>query len=196
MSTRLSAPRRRAQLLETSLIVFAARGFHETSMNDVADAAGVTKPVLYQHFESKRHLYRELLEHVGAQLLQALVDATDTTDSPRQRLERGYATFFRFVSEHRDSYRLLFSDGNRRDDEFAEVLERVEAAIAHTVMALITGDFDDDHRRTLGYAIVGQVEIVSRHWVAGDLETSPDVLAAQVTQLAWSGLRGVRPADS
>jgi len=195
MSTRLSAPARRAQLLETALSVFAEKGFHDTSMNDVAIAAGVTKPVLYQHFESKRHLYGELLEHVGSELLQVLVDATNEADGPRQQVERGYATFFRFVGENRNAYRLLFWGGNRRDDEFSQTLERVEAAIAGAVMALITEDFDEAHRRTLGYAVLGLAEIVSRHWVVEELQTSPEVLAEQLTQLAWSGLRGVRPGD-
>jgi AcrR family transcriptional regulator len=196
MSTRLSAPARRAQLLETALTVFAEKGFHDTSMNDIAVAAGVTKPVLYQHFDSKRELYAELLEHVGNELLQSLVDATNEADGPRQQVERGYATFFRFVSENQNSYRLLFWGGNRRDDEFAQTLERVEAAIAGTVMSLITEDFDEGHRRTLSYGIVGLAEIVSRHWVADELTTPPEVLAEQLTQLAWSGLRGIRPSDS
>ena len=61
MNVRLPAHERRRQLLDVALDVFAADGFHSTSMNDVAEAAGVTKPVLYQHFASKRQLYLELL---------------------------------------------------------------------------------------------------------------------------------------
>ncbi|MGH9249663.1 MAG: helix-turn-helix domain-containing protein, partial [Acidimicrobiales bacterium] len=61
MATRLSASRRRHQLVDVALRVFAERGFHDASMNDIAEAAGVTKPVLYQHFTSKRGLFSELL---------------------------------------------------------------------------------------------------------------------------------------
>jgi AcrR family transcriptional regulator len=68
-ATRLPAARRRRQLLDVAQEVFASRGFHATSMDEVAEAAGVTKPVLYQHFDSKRRLYQELLEDVGQQLL-------------------------------------------------------------------------------------------------------------------------------
>ena len=68
MAARLPAPRRRRQLLDVALDAFAERGFHRTSMDDVAEAAGVTKPVLYQHFGSKRELYLELLDDVGRQL--------------------------------------------------------------------------------------------------------------------------------
>ena len=67
---RLPAARRRSQLLEVALDRFAATGFHTTSMEEIADAAGVTKPVLYQHFGSKRTLYLELLETVGQELLR------------------------------------------------------------------------------------------------------------------------------
>ena len=73
--TRLPAPRRRQQLLDVATNVFAVRGFHGTSMDDVAEAAGVTKPVLYQHFSSKRELYRELLDQVGSQLVEAVTKA-------------------------------------------------------------------------------------------------------------------------
>ena len=76
MSSRLSAVDRREQLLEVALSTFARAGFHETSMNDVADAAGVTKPVLYQHFESKRDLYQALLDDVGHRLVAAVTTAT------------------------------------------------------------------------------------------------------------------------
>ena len=82
MSSRLSANARREQLLDVALTTFARAGYHETSMNDVADAAGVTKPVLYQHFESKRELYQALLDTVGARMVQAI------RDRDRRRHER------------------------------------------------------------------------------------------------------------
>ena len=78
MSVRLPAAARREQLVATALEMFAQQGFHATSMNDVAEAAGVTKPVLYQHFASKRQLYLELLEDVGTRLGQVIEDATSS----------------------------------------------------------------------------------------------------------------------
>ena len=82
VNVRLPAHQRRRQLLDTALEVFANEGFHATSMNDVADAAGVTKPVLYQHFASKRELYLELLEDVGTRLGQVIEDATLSAGGP------------------------------------------------------------------------------------------------------------------
>ncbi|MGZ6966617.1 MAG: helix-turn-helix domain-containing protein, partial [Acidimicrobiia bacterium] len=64
MSMRLPAEQRRTQLVAVAVEVFGERGFHATSMDEVAEAAGVTKPVLYQHFPSKRALFRELLDDV------------------------------------------------------------------------------------------------------------------------------------
>ena len=72
MSIRLPAPARREQILDVAVEVFARNGFHGASMNDVAEAAGVTKPVLYQHFDSKQDLYMALLDEVGNRLLTAI----------------------------------------------------------------------------------------------------------------------------
>jgi AcrR family transcriptional regulator len=104
VSTRLSAAERRHQLVEVALRVFAAQGFHGTSMSDIAVAAGVTKPVLYQHFGSKRQLYAELVTEVGNQLQEVIVKAVASAGSPRQMVERGFAAYFEFVSNHREDH--------------------------------------------------------------------------------------------
>ena len=100
---RLPAEQRRRQLLDVALDIFAERGFHSTSMDEVATAAGVTKPVLYQHFPSKRALYVELLEDVGNQLLAQLTGATDRATTGRRRVEEGFGAYFRFVAENRSA---------------------------------------------------------------------------------------------
>src|SRR2546427_12477455 len=94
---RLPAPRRRHQLLDVARELFAAGGFHATSMDDVAEAAGVTKPVLYQHFPSKRALYRELLEDVGARLLADIRSATAPAGTRRGRGQKRMAASLGFV---------------------------------------------------------------------------------------------------
>ena len=193
MSARLPAARRRRQLLDVSLGVFAASGFHRTSMDQVAEAAGVTKPVLYQHFGSKRRLYLELLEDVGSQLTEAIAKATASASGPRDQVLAGFRTYFRFVAEQRSAFTLLFGSGARRDDEFADAVRRVEAGIAEMVAPLIDAGVDEQHRRLLAHALVGLAEGVGRDWVAGDLDLDPELAARQVGELAWAGLRGVRP---
>src|SRR4030088_2423479 len=113
-ATRLPAPRRRRQLLDVAVEVFAERGFHGTSMDDVADADGVTKPVLYQHFSSKRQLYLELLDDVGSRLVAAVTGAVDGASGPRQQVEAGFGAYFRFVAQATSGFRLLFGGGVRR----------------------------------------------------------------------------------
>ncbi len=170
---------------------FAARGFHATSMDDVAVAAGVTKPVLYQHFRSKRALYLELLDDVGDQLREAITKASVAAQGPRQQVEAGCAAYFRFVAERPSAYRLLFGSGARRDEEFADAVRRVEEGIAETVAQFIEADIDDEHRRLLAHGIVGLAEGTSRHWMAHGLDLDPDVLARRMAELAWAGLRGI-----
>ena len=80
MAARLPAPARRTQLLEVALEAFAEHGYHLTSMNQVAEAAGVTKPVLYQHFRSKKALYQELLDEVATGKITGEEDRYSHTD--------------------------------------------------------------------------------------------------------------------
>jgi len=167
------------------------QGFHATSMDEVAEAAGVTKPVLYQHFASKRELYLELLDDVGQQLLGAITTATDTAATPREQVENGFAAYFRFVRERHSAFRVLFGGGARRDEEFADSVRTVEAAIAEAIAALIETDIDDEHRRLLAQGIVGLAEATARHWMDHGLDLEPDVVAARVARLAWAGLRAV-----
>ena len=196
MAVRLPAPRRRRQLLDVALDVFAERGYHEASMDDVAEAAGVTKPVLYQHFGSKRDLYLELLRDVGTQLMDAVVDATTAAEGPRQQVEAGFVAYFEFVGKHVSAFRLLFGSGRQADDEFLAVTHRVEERMAEAVAALITVDIDEEHRRLLANGVVGLAEATSRYWLTQELDIDPIQLANRVAELAWAGLRGIRPTSS
>jgi AcrR family transcriptional regulator len=194
MPPRLSAAARREQLLDVALEVFAGQGYHGTSMNDVADAAGVTKPVLYQHFESKRELYLALLEAVGSRLITAISKAASEAPDGKAQTERGFEAFFRWVHDDRDAFRLVFGSG-RRDEEFAEAVAKVEDASAEAIAPLIAADIDVEHQRTLAYGLVGLAEGVSRRLVSQDADFDPEIVARQVSNLAWAGLRAIgRPA--
>jgi AcrR family transcriptional regulator len=199
-SSRLPAARRRRQLLDVAVDVFAERGFHGTSMDEVAEAAGVTKPVLYQHFDSKRELYLELLDDVGSHLVAAVTAAVGGASGPRQRVEAGFAAYFDFVTQQTNAFRLLFGGGARRDEEFNDAVRRVEDVMAAAVAALIETDISADHRQLLGYGIVGLAEVSSRQWASARLVDELDDeeraaeavrLSRRVSELAWAGLRGV-----
>jgi AcrR family transcriptional regulator len=193
MSARLPAARRRRQLLDVALRQFADRGFHQTSMDDVAEAAGVTKPVLYQHFKSKRDLYLELLDDVGGRMMDAIAKAVAAADGPRQQVEAGFGAYFRFVADEADAFRLLFGSGTRRDEEFERAVRRVEESIAEAVAVFIQADIDAPHRRILAHGLVGLAEGTSRTWLSdgGSGRGQADLLARRIAELAWAGLRGV-----
>jgi AcrR family transcriptional regulator len=162
-------------------------------MDDIAHAAGVTKPVLYQHFRSKRDLYRELLDEVGGQLLDAITKATTAARSPHEQVQLGFEAYFRFVAAPVAAIRVLFGGGTRRDEEFAARVAEVEGAIAEAIATLIdVEELTATERRQLAHGLVGLAEGTSRLWVAEGKVEEPGQLAALVADLAWRGLRAVR----
>ncbi len=162
-------------------------------MNEIADAAGVTKPVLYQHFDSKRDLYQALIEEVGNRLRTNIDKATAEATDGKSQTELGFRAYFRWVAEDHDGFRLLFGSGSRRDDEFNESIRKITAESARAVAPLIAVDIDESHRETLSHALVGLAEGASRRLVGLGKDFDPDAIAAEVSALAWAGLRAVQP---
>lgn len=200
---RLPAARRRDQLLEVALELFGGGDYHATSMDDIAEAAGVTKPVLYQHFPSKQGLYLELLRNVGADL-RAEVIASESADTPHQQVLAGFRGYFRFVAARPNAFRLLFGSGARRLDEFTDAIAAVEDDLAAIISTYIDAALAPQQREVLGFAIVGLAEVTGRHWV-GRRRVGPDGtpepldpaegdrLAGWLADLAWAGLRSLPP---
>ena len=181
--------------MRVGLEAFARNGYHGTSMNDVADAAGVTKPVLYQHFESKRDLYLALLDEVGAEMIRAITEATASAPDGKRKTELGFAAYFRWVHDDQAAFLLLFGSGARRDEEFNVAVQRITAAAAESIAPMIAIDIDPAHQRTAAHALVGIAEGVSRMLIGNGAEFDPDLVARQVADLAWAGLRAVRRVD-
>src|SRR5205814_1955572 len=122
-------------------------------MNDVADAAGVSKPVLYQHFRSKRALYLDLLEDVGGRLRDAIGKATTEAASPHEQVRAGFREYFRFVSAEQPAFQLLFGGGARREEEFADAVRRVEMLPRRRQLRLIDFAEHAEDRRQLLVAV-------------------------------------------
>ena len=196
-TTRLPAAERRGQLLQVALDTFAAKGFHETSMNEVAEAAGVTKPVLYQHFASKKALYNELVDEMGAELERAIFEAAAEADGPRQQVEAGFRAYFRWaIGQRRGVPGALQRPqpgrrragrrrgprrvGGRRPRRRAHRHRRASATTSATCWRSASS---------------GIAESTSRHWLKLGLGpgTDADAFADKVARLAWSGLRGITP---
>jgi len=191
MSQRLPATARREQILDVALDVFAASGFHGASMNDVAVAAGVTKPVLYQHFDSKRDLYKALLDEVGNRLLDSIAKATAEATDGKSTTELGFRAYFRWVADDHAAFRLLFGGGTPNDEEFAEAVAAITAEAAAATVPLIAVDLPESKRRTLAHALVGMAEGASRRLVELGDDFDPDQIADDVSALAWAGLRAL-----
>jgi AcrR family transcriptional regulator len=199
-SKRLPADRRRQQLLDVALILFAERGFNATTMDDTAEAAGVTKPLLYQHFDSKRALYLELVDSVATTMLEAIGKAVAAADGPRQQVEGGFAAYFHLVVTHPEAFNLLFGSNVPNDPELSRAVRSVQDTIAEAIDPLIDAGLDEDHRRLLAYAMVGMAEGASHHFVGtrnpveqGTEEAEAGRLARRLADLAWAGLRSVHP---
>jgi AcrR family transcriptional regulator len=192
--TRMDAASRKDVITACALVAFARNGYHETSMADIAGAAGVTKPVLYQHFESKRDLYLHLLTAVGRDLVATVTAAASAVDGGREQTEHGMVGYFRWVLDNADAFVLLFGGAARVDDEFAESVRLVESQMADAIAPLIAADLSATDQRTMAFGLVGMAEAVSRHLMATGEPFSPEDLGRQVASLAWAGLRGLGQA--
>ncbi len=190
-SPRLSADARREQILDVAIEVFGRAGFHGASMNDIADAAGVTKPVLYQHFDSKADLYGAILDEVGTRLLSAITKATADATDGREQTERGFQAYFRWVAQRHHEFMLLFGGSARHAEEFDDRIRRITDDAAAAIAPLIAVDIGAEHRTTLAHALVGLAEGASRRLVGLGQAFDPDEIAGEVSALAWAGLRAV-----
>jgi AcrR family transcriptional regulator len=208
---RLTADARRRQLFEVALSLFAEHGYAATTMDDIAESAGVTKPLVYQHFESKRALYLELMDVVSRELVTRIVEATATASGPRQQVELGFAAYFEQMTDNEPAFRLLYGRDAPDDLELGAALRRVEETIAEAIDPLIDAGLDPEHRLLLAHAVVGMAEGASRHWLdsnrrqndagggPGDGEAASVEgrraeaarLATRLADFAWAGLRQV-----
>ncbi|HXY42720.1 MAG TPA: TetR/AcrR family transcriptional regulator [Acidimicrobiales bacterium] len=198
---RLTAARRRRQLIDVALETFATNGFNATTMEDIATAAGVTKPLLYQHFDSKRALYLELIDDVAARLIGALAVAAGSGPRTRRQVEEGFEAYFRFTIDNQSAVRMLFDSPH--DAELARGLRTIEDSIAEFLAPLFDADIDEDHRRTLAAAVVGMTEGVTRDWLRARAAKGPTAtesieeaqqLAERLAGFAWGGLRSLNKA--
>lgn len=195
---RLTAVRRRRQLIDVALEAFASNGFAATTMEDIAIAAGVTKPLLYQHFESKRALYLELIDDVASRLITALEPAATVPTRTRRQVEAGFEAYFRFAIENPSAVRMLFDSPH--DEELARGLRTIECSIEDFLAPLFDAGIDADYKRTLASAVVGMTEGVTRDWLrlrphgtslTPEAMSEANVLAERLAGFAWGGFRSL-----
>jgi AcrR family transcriptional regulator len=178
---------RRDQLLDAAEVVFTEKGFGPASMEDVADEAGVTKPVLYDHFGSKDGLLATLVERSGEQLLAATEAAVQTASS-EQALQQGLSAYFRFVDAHAGAWSLLVREVAPGTAASAAA-DRVRQRQVDNIAALVAAHLPDpDPTRADVYAhiVSGAAERLAAVRLAGTL-LSPDAATALLMDVMWSG---------
>lgn len=193
---RLDSSERRDQILSVALTEFSRKGYHGTSMTDIAHSIGVTKPVLYQHFDSKRALYLELLDALGTHLISTIHDATRDVPDGRQQTEHGMISFFKWVHDNEEAFNFLFAGSALVDEESADAVLKIEQIVADAITPLIAVDIPVESRRTMAFGIIGMAEGITRQLLAQGAQISPEQLGADVAGLAWAGLRSLGQSRS
>ncbi|HVL83986.1 MAG TPA: TetR/AcrR family transcriptional regulator [Pseudonocardia sp.] len=189
---RLSRSARRAQLLVAARDVFAAQGYHAAAMDDIAEKAGVSKPVLYQHFPGKMELYRALLTTYADELVERVETAIGATQDNRERVAAAVNAYFDFVAGEGHAYRLVFESDLRGEPEAAAVVDGALTRCIDTVAAVVTADagLDDARARLLAVGLVGLSQVTAQYWLDSDQVVPRDEAVALMTSLAWRGLAG------
>jgi AcrR family transcriptional regulator len=187
---RLPRSARRKQLLAAAQQVFVAQGYHAAAMDEIAEKAGVSKPVLYQHFPGKLELYLALLDTHCDAMLARMHEAMAATTENKQRVRNAMEAYFDFIDHESEAFRLVFESDLRNDDAVRERVDRVEsgciAVITDTIMA-DTG-VSRSHAEVLAAGLVGAAETAARFWLSGGRQVDKTEAERLVATLAWRGI--------
>ncbi|QUR66670.1 TetR/AcrR family transcriptional regulator [Mycobacterium spongiae] len=190
---RLPRDERRGQLLVVASDVFVDRGYHAAGMDEIADRAGVSKPVLYQHFSSKLELYLAVLRRHVNNLVAGVQQALSTTTDNQQRLRVAVQAFFDFIEHDGQGYRLIFENDIVTEPEVAAQVRVATESCIDAVFALISADSGlDPHRaRMIAVGLVGMSVDSARYWLDSDRPISKSDAVEGTVQFAWGGLSHV-----
>jgi AcrR family transcriptional regulator len=194
---RMPRRERRVQLLESALEVFVAQGFHAAAMDDIAERAGVSKPVLYQHFPGKLDLYLALLDVSCDTIIDNCRQALEATHDNKQRVAATVDAFYQYVASETGAFRLVFESDLTNEPAVRAQLDRVTTECAEMVAHVIRDDtgLPDEASRLLASSLVGMAQVSARFWLADRSTISRDDAVALVSGLAWRGIRGYPLTD-
>jgi AcrR family transcriptional regulator len=189
---RLPRTARRAQLLHVALDVFAESGYHAASMDEIADRAGVSKPVLYQHFPGKLDLYLALLAASVDTVINGVKSALDSTQDNRRRVQATMELWYDYVADRRAAFRLVFEADLTSDPRVRELVERVTEESARAVAEVIREDtnLSPAASHLLAAGLVGIGHVSARSWMSSDSELSREEAVQLAAGLAWRGIGG------
>lgn len=188
---------RRAQLLESALEVFVAQGYHQAAMDDIADRAGVSKPVLYQHFPGKLELYLALLDQSCDTIIEACNGALASTEDNKLRVQATVHVFYDYVASAQGAFRLVFESDLTNEQAVRERVDRVTRDCAEAIAEVIHEDtgLTDEQSRLLAVSLVGMAQVSARFWLGTTGGITQGDAATLVSGLAWRGIRGYPRAD-
>jgi AcrR family transcriptional regulator len=190
---RLPRDERRGQLLKAASELFVERGYHAAGMDEIAERAGVSKPVLYQHFASKLELYLAVLARHVENLVSGVRQALRTTTDNRQRVRAAVAAFFDFIEHDGQGYRLIFENDYVNEPQVAAQVKVATEACTDAVFDLISHDSGlDPHRaRMIAVGLVSISVDSARYWLNNDRPIGRDDAVEGTVQFIWGGLSHV-----
>jgi AcrR family transcriptional regulator len=197
-SARLPRDERRAQLLVAALEVFTAAGYHSAAMDEIADRANVSKPVLYQHFPSKLDLYLAVLDlHIDS-LVFAIQKAIASNRENSSRVAATVEAYFGFIDNEGEAFRLLFESDMNLEPQVRERLNRMTYDCAAAVSAVISIDtgLGKEESMMLAVGIIGTVQTTARHWLDRDGKIDRQRATELVMNLIWRGISGFPKSQS
>ena len=183
---------RRVLLLEAATDVFTVKGYHAAAMDDIAEAAGVSKPVLYQHFPSKLDLYLALLDASCDSLVEVVRDALASHRHNADRVVATIEAFYAFVSSASGEFRFVFESDLTGDASVQARLWQVNEQIADLVAEVIVADtaLPPEQSKLLAISLVGTAQVSARYWVSSGMSIPVEEATSLVSRLAWRGIRG------
>jgi AcrR family transcriptional regulator len=194
---RLPRRERRAQLLDSALEVFVAQGYHAAAMDDIAERAGVSKPVLYQHFPGKLELYLALLDASCDAVIDRCRQALASTHDNKTRVAAAMAAFYSYVAADGGAFRLVFESDLTNEPAVREHVERVTSECAAMIAHVIHDDtqLPPEASRLLAVSLVGMAQVSARFWMSESSGITQEQAVELVSGLAWRGIRGYPRID-
>ena len=187
---RLPRRERRAQLLDAARGVFVGQGYHAAAMDDIAVRAGVSKPVLYQHFPSKQELYLALLDESIETLVGAVRSALGSTEDNHQRVAAAIGAYFDFVDDPDGAYRLVFESDLVNVEEVRRRVERADEQCAALVAQVIVADagLSEDEAMLLATGLTGMAQTSARRWLRNRRALPKARATRLIVEQVWGGV--------
>ncbi|KUL49553.1 TetR family transcriptional regulator [Streptomyces sp. NRRL S-1521] len=192
--TRMTGAERREQLLDIGRTLFAAKGFEGTSVEEIAAKAGVSKPVVYEHFGGKEGLYAVVVDREMRQLLDMVTSAL-TAGHPRELLEQAAFALLDYIETYTDGFRILVRDSPvaQSTGTFASLISDIATQVEDILGQEFKGrGFDQKLAPLYAQALVGMVALTGQWWLDVRKPKKAEV-AAHLVNLAWHGLDGLEP---